>query len=98
MGGYQQARHLGVFSRPYATLLLPRAQGRDGAQERQHMLGAGAFSPLLCAAGSWVSRRIVVVQMKGDPYIESNERNQTLMRGEKEPEHQAVKCKQNWDQ
>ena len=45
-----------------------------------------------------MSRRIVVVQMKGDPYIESNERNQTLMRGEKEPEHQAVKCKQNWDQ
>ena len=61
------------------------------------MLGAVAFTALSSAAGSWFDRE-VVEQIKGDLYTERKERNQTLMRGEKEPEHQAVKQEQNWDQ
>lgn len=36
-----------------------------------------------------------MVRVKGDLYTERKERNQTLMRGEKGPEHQAVKQEQS---
>lgn len=58
LGGCHLAWHGGVSVRSDAALQLSRAQGHGGAQERQHVLGAVAFTPLLSAAGSWFEREV----------------------------------------